>query len=372
MRLGIDASPLGSGRGGDETLMRGLIAGLQATAEDDDRLVLIGARSPVPPDPRVAAISTPARPGVVRYAHTLPRVLRHCGDQLDAVLSITHAPLRSPIPTALLVTDLSFVHHPEFYPRTVRARLRAVIGRQVRQAAVVLTISEFCRAQIVDEYQLPADRVRVVPCVVEPGAIPSRAALDAVRSQLQARIGAPYFLSLGNLHARKNTVRTIEAFAAARRSGDLSDHRLVIAGARWWRDAPEFAVARQLEPGAVEFLGVVTDTERRVLLEAATALVYPSLFEGFGLPPLEAMAAGTPAIVSDRAALPETCGDAALFVDPTDVDDIARGLTLIAADDELRARLRAAGIARAASYSRERSGRAAWAALRTVDVRARR
>ena len=179
-------------------------------------------------------------------------------------------------------------------------------------------------------------------------------------------VDGPFILYLGNLHPRKNVARTIRAFSEARRIDHaLRDHQLVIAGARWWGAGEEEAAAAAA-PNSVVFLGRVDDDTRQVLLEEADALVYVSRFEGFGLPPLEAMAASTPVLAADAAALPEVTGGAALLVDPYDDRAITEGIRRILTDDALRADLIARGRVRASHYDLETTGAAARAALESV------
>jgi glycosyltransferase involved in cell wall biosynthesis len=252
------------------------------------------------------------------------------------------------------------VHHPEHYPRGARLRLTMLAPRQARRARAVITLSEFCRRNMIEHYDLDEARVHVVPCEVER----PRALSDEERSRAQLwlkreGVDRPFVLYLGNRHPRKNLTRLIRAFARA----GLDGLQLVLAGAPWWNGSGEEEVARAAPEGSVVLVGRVDDVQRAFLLESAHALAYPSLFEGFGLPPLEAMAAGTPVVASNAAAIPEVCGTAAVLVDPTSVDAIAEGLVHVSTDDDERHRLREAGRARAALFDVERTGRAARAAF---------
>src|ERR1019366_9149294 len=187
-----------------------------------------------------------------------------------------------------------------------RLRLTSLVGHQVHRAACVLTVSEFCRQDLIDSYGLEPGRGHMVPLPIEsqPPLSPDRRA-RATASLTEHKIDGPFILYLGNLHPRKNVARTVRAFTEARRiDRALRDHQLVIAGARWWGSGEEQAAAAA-PPTSVVFMGRVDDDTRRVLLEEADALVYVSRFEGFGLPPLEAMAASTPVLAANAAALPE-------------------------------------------------------------------
>lgn len=359
MRIALDATAIGSQLGGDETLVRGMLRGLVPLLGPDDELdVLAGVDATLPDElsgrDGIRVTRATRRGGPVHFAADLPRWLRglaRSGRRPDLVVCNTHAPLRSPAPVALVVTDLSFVHVPRTYPAATRWRLRLLVGAQVRRVAAVVTISEFCRTDLLDTYRLRPERVHVMPLVVDPPAPPDP---DVRRALAERAVPAHYLLYLGNLHPRKNVASAIAAFAAARhREPRLAEHAMVVAGRRWFGQAgpsPEERAAAAAPPGAVVFLDRVGDAEREVLLHDASALVYPSVFEGFGLPPLEAMARGIPVLAADATAIPEVCADAALLVDPGDVAALADGIERVLLDEPLRARLAERGRARAADF----------------------
>lgn len=187
--------------------------------------------------------------------------------------------------------------------------------------------------------------------------------LNDLRRRLN--IAGPFVLYVGNLHPRKNLPVAIEAFRLARqRHSNLAGHRLVVAGAAWW--------GTEAQPGGTDdgvwFLGRVSDGDRHLLLHAARSLIYPSRFEGFGLPPLEAMARGTPVVASNVTSIPEVCGDAALLVDPDDVGAMAEALVAATTDEAVRSTLISAGHRRADQYSPERTADELWRALGAVAL----
>jgi glycosyltransferase involved in cell wall biosynthesis len=370
MRVAFDATALGSGRGGDETYLKGVLAGLDEVAAPGDVFPLFlrpGVRTPAGLDAgRFPARELSRAGGGRRLAFTLPRQLAAEEEAPDVLHALTHAPLRVRVPVALTVTDLSFLHHPGMYPATARARLNMLVPRQVASARVVLTLTEFCKQDLVSAYGLEPERVHVVPCTVTaPGSDPDRTVTEQDEGWLRsAWIGGPFLLYLGNLHPRKNVTRLIRAFGRARaREPRLARQQLVIAGARWWRGGPEEREAATLPAGSVVFLGPVGEAAKERLLRCAEALAYPSIFEGFGLPPLEAMVAGTPVLAGRAAAIPEVLGDAALLVDPLDVEEIADGLVRLLTEPDLRDELARRGLERAAMYTPRRTGEAARAAF---------
>ncbi len=365
MRVVIDATALGSGQGGDDSMVRGLLEGLAEAAEAEDRFPLIvraGTELPATVEAHPAFERHEVRrlPGVGHFTVGLPRELAKLDPVPDLVCAVNHGPMRSSAPVALFVQDLSFHHHPEHYPRATRWRLNTVVPRQARAARMVLTISDYSRQDIVASYGIDPERIRVVPDAVPP-APPFDDAMAAAGRAWLAEVGVrgPFVLCLGNLHPRKNVARLVEAFArVVRTEPALADHQLVIAGGRWWGGGEEEAAALAPE-GSVVFVGHVSEDHKEQLLHLADALAYVSVFEGFGLPPLEAMARGTVVVASATTAVAETAGDGARLVDPLDVDSIAAGLTDVLTDEEVRAQLRAAGAARAATYSTTSTGRSA-------------
>lgn len=364
MRLAVDATALGSGRGGDETSLRGMLRGLATVAGTSGPHafhVLVPEDAALPAEvaqhPAFSRHAIPRLGGMARLGGgALRRGLAGVG--YDMMFCQTHAPLRPGAPTILLVADLSFVHQPQHYPFTTRVRLRTLVPQQARRAAMVVTVSEFSRMDLLDTYGLDPARVAVVSNPIEaPRTLTPRMAI-MTGERLEARgVVDPYLLYLGNLHPRKNVPRLIEAYLAARTSSEaVAAHRLVIAGNRWWGGDPRETAAARPGTGVV-FLGGVDEDEREWLLHHAAGLAYPSLFEGFGLPPLEAMARGVPVLASDRASIPEVCGDAALLRDTRSVPDLRDGIIRLVEDRQLRERLAVAGPARAAAYSLERTGR---------------
>jgi alpha-1,3-rhamnosyl/mannosyltransferase len=351
MKIAIDASVLGTGRGGDESYLRGLLSGLALAADGmHDRFGLFTRRNAQLPAEVAAHPAFTTRPlntsgRALRYVVALPLALAHERPSFDLVLTINHTPPLSTVARVLVIHDLSFLRHPEFYPRSTLLRLRWLVPLHVRQSRLVLTGSEFSRRDLIDAYGLAPERVVVVP-----------PAIRAVHANADAAppTGKPYFIYVGNLHPRKNLAGLVRGFRRALASG--LDHQLVIVGASWWGDTSIASQVAGLPPGSVRLVGRVSDAERDHLLRGAVALVYPSLFEGIGLPPLEAMAAGTPVLASNAAALPETCGDAALLFDPRDDEAIASALTTVAFDASARASLRARGLERVSHFSARVTG----------------
>jgi glycosyltransferase involved in cell wall biosynthesis len=261
----------------------------------------------------------------------------------------TLPPTRRGTRTLLTVHDLSFVRDPESAMPVLRAYLNQVVPRSVARADRVLADSQATRADLMALYGTPPEKISVLYSGVNAVFQPVRgpAALAAVR----ARYGlgqSPFILAVGTLQPRKNYARLIQAFAQL----DVPEANLVIAGGKGWMYAAIFAEVERLRLGArVIFPGFVVDDDLPALYSAASVLAYPSTYEGFGLPILEAYACGTPVVTSTAACLPEVAGDGALLVPPTDVAALAEALTRAYGDSALRARLIQAGAARARQFS---------------------
>lgn len=366
MRVLIDGAPLESGIGGDETWMTGLLEGLAITNRSHEFPILTAHGTSVPCAVKDRAdfplIDVPRRRGLRHFAVDLPLALRSL--RADLVVTVTHVSAFSAIPKAVVIGDLSFMHYPQTYPPRARRRLNVLVPRQARAAAVVLTPSEYSRSDIIASYGLDPGRVKVVPNrVVEPSPLDD-ASNDAARSWAhEVGIRGPFILYLGNLHPRKNVGRLIDAFLELRARDGMGAMQLVLAGARWWQGGDEQQKVAAAPLGSVLSVGRVDEAVRVWLMREAVLLAYPSLFEGFGLPPLEAMSLGTPVLASDCTSLPEVLGPDAVLVNPFDTRAMADGMDRIVRDPSLRADLRAAGPLRAASFSAARVGRAALQAF---------
>jgi glycosyltransferase involved in cell wall biosynthesis len=246
--------------------------------------------------------------------------------------------------TVLTVHDLSFMRVPQCSDPGLRSYLLQTVPRSVRRADVVLADSECTRADVIE--LLDVDPARVV--VVYPGVEERfRRVRDAVRlDEVRTRYGLPgrFVLGLGTLQPRKNFERLIEAYARVR--GEVgTEIALVIAGGKGWMYGGIFERVDELGlQDAVCFPGYVSDQDLPALYSLADLFAFPSLYEGFGIPPLEAMACGTPVVVANVSSLPEAVGDAAVMVDPLDVDALAEAMRCILVDASMRQQMAQRGV----------------------------
>ena len=271
------------------------------------------------------------------------------------------APLAARCPAVITVHDLSFLKYPGAFRRFNRIYLSLMTKAATRRAARVIAASESTRRDVISLCGVPADRVVTVPNGVTEAFCPAAPA-EVAAFREQRGLPARYILFLGTLEPRKNLVRLIEAFALWHRTS-RQPVKLVIAGGKGWFYKQIFARAVELDlVDDVIFPGFVPTEELVWYYRAAELFVYPSLFEGFGLPVLEAMASGTPTITSQASSLPEVAGDAALLVDPENIQALADAIERVLEDAALAEQMRAAGLRRAARFSWART------AAETVDV----
>lgn len=256
----------------------------------------------------------------------------------------------------LVVYDTVIKDHPETMSFKTRTMLRLTLKRSIKRADKIITISQFSKGQIMKHFGVRAEDIAVIPCAADTDKFYPMTDREAVRNEVCPKYGikGEYFLYLGNLEPRKNIGRLIEAYGEALKScSDLP--LLVIAGGKGWQFEGIFEKVKEL--GLTErviFTGYVDDGDVPVLMNGARAFCFPSLYEGFGMPPLEAMACGVPVMVSNTSSLPEVVGDCGISVDPLSVEDIARGLIKLT-DDEFVGEQSIKGIERANAFSWEKS-----------------
>jgi glycosyltransferase involved in cell wall biosynthesis len=323
VRVAIDVSPLRQTRAGTARYLRGLLPELERLV-DVEPLAWGGSR-------RAATLAR----DVWWYPLALPRRARsadvlHCPS--------FRGPVRPRVPLVVTVHDLGVLRRPAVFNRWTRAYSRTVVPRVVRAAARVIAVSEFTKHEVVELLGVPEDRVLVVPNGVgEPFVADG------------ARAKGEYVLAVGTVEPRKNLPRLAEATRAA-------GVELRIAGARGWGDV-------RVNGDGVRFLGFVPDDELASLYRGALCVAYPSLYEGFGIPVLEALACGAAVVTSEGTAMAEVANGAAVLVDPTDADAIASGITEAISR---RAELGPLGPPRAAAFSWRSAAEATAAVYREL------
>lgn len=266
--------------------------------------------------------------------------------------------------TLLTVHDLSFVRDPQSASLALRRYLNRVVPHSVDRAHHVLADSRATKDDLIELYNTPPDKITVLYSGVDPRFKPKKERGEEERVRQRYKLGhQPFILGVGALHARKNYSRLIAAFAkiadvSRRMDGRPINHNLVIVGEQGWAfDSIIADVARLGIRTRVIFPGFAEDRDLPALYRASDLFVFPSLYEGFGLPPLEAMACGTPVVTSNVSSLPEVVGDAGLTIDPTDTEALAKAMSQALQDSRLRQQMIERGLARAAEFSWLRAAR---------------
>lgn len=342
---------------------RGLCDGLAHALAPPDELRLYGylARSVAPRWPTGPAVVPRTGRVPARAVGWLGRlgygIEAHFGDvDLFHFTDFALLPLRR-TPWVFTLHDVSFLVEPSWHEPRAVAALERVVARLVPDARAIFVHSAHTRTEVCRLLGVDPARVVVVPPGVSDAFRRPPSAADRERVARSLDLPSRYLLALGTLEPRKNVARVVAAFE--RIAATDPSLGLVVAGARGWLDAPILAaIDGSPQRARIRRVGAVPEPDLPALIAGASAVAYVSLYEGFGLPALEALALGVPAVVSSTSSLPEVVGDAALCVDPGDTDAIAEALLTVLGDATTAARLRTAGPARAASFTWERTARA--------------
>jgi glycosyltransferase involved in cell wall biosynthesis len=332
---------------GNETYVRGLVEGFSALDEKLD-LSVFHVGQPWRQESRRIRFHRLSSPSPwLRLTAELP--LRTVAGQLDVLHTTYTLPIWTRCPTVVTVHDICYATHPEWFSARDLRVLNRAVPWSIRHATRVITVSELCRTEIIDHYGVETEKV--VRIYNGPGAGAQPIGEAQARTEL-AGIGIdpsrPYLLAVGNLQPRKNLVRLIAAFRQLVAAG--ADDDLIIVGPEHHGAQQVLDAAREAS-GRVRFTGYLNDLQLAACYRLATIYVFPSLFEGFGLPPIEAMSHGVPVACSRAGAMPEVCGDAVEYFDPLDVESMAAALTRLLHDSGRRAELIEAGLAQCRRYS---------------------
>jgi glycosyltransferase involved in cell wall biosynthesis len=362
-RIAIDAQVLRPAMSGVERSIHSLLPELAQAADNHDVIVFYPRCLPPPTKsserfnyarPLIPNAPRPLR--ILWQQMALPLQLRLRGIDMLHAPAYT-APLLTRVPTVLTIYDTIALSHPELCKWTNALHYRLFMPRAARRAARVIVPSEATKRDVVRLLGVSEERIRVIPLGVSGHFRPIDNA-DELRHMRQT-YGLPedYILYLGNLEPKKNLPALLTAFAQARNHGHLTQ-KLAIAGQKSWHAEAihETLHAHGLEESVI-FLGPVPEAHLPALYSGASVFVFPSITEGFGLPPIEAMACGTPVITTQAGALPEVAGKAALVLPVADVDALRIAMVKITTNHFLRTRLRELGLKRAAQYSWKETAR---------------
>lgn len=359
MKIALDAHTIGSKLGGNETYIRNLIEGLKAVDAENEYVLHVTHR-----ETQEKALGTlpanfklgdlwPASPAV-RIPFSTPLRLRKDRTQVYSAQYVS--PPICPAKSVLVIHDISFEYFPQYFKTLERWRLKLLTPFSARIASHILACSESTKRDLVKFYGIPPDKISVVYYGKSPIFREHRNPEDLDRIRKKYGIEGPYLLYVGNLQPRKNLKRLIAAFGRLKKDRSIRE-RLVIVGKRTWLQSEAFGAIDESLKNDILITGYVPEEDLPLLYSAAEVAVYPSIFEGFGFPVLEAMACGTPVITSNTSSLPEVAGDAAILVDPYSEDAIAAAIQRVLSEPGLRAELKRKGLEQAARFSWEKAAR---------------
>jgi glycosyltransferase involved in cell wall biosynthesis len=361
MKFSVDAHAIGRQLTGNEVYVRNLITNFAALDTDSEFIAYLSASNVNGWVPGRFERRMVSKNPFCRLGYDLSRNLLR--DRPDLLHVQYTAPLECPVPVVVSVHDVSFVEHPEYFQFTRRRQLCWTVRRTVQTAAKIVTGSEFSRAAIARVYGVNGDDIAVVPNAASPIFRPIAPEVASARVLARFGMAAPFLLTVGDLQPRKNQIGLIQAFGEAVRSTPGIAHDLLIVGKDTWFGPQVRAAAR--ESGAadrIHFTGFVSDEELLDLYNACDVFVFPSFYEGFGLPVLEAMACGRAVACSDTSAIPEVADSAAILFDPYSKAETTRALLDLLLDRELRLRMGKLGLSRAQQFNWRK------AAAQTLEV----
>ena len=354
MKVGIDIHSVGKQQTGNETYIRNLVSNLIGLDSDNADFHLFythGDKMDVAgqiPQTRICPHQS-----VFRIPFVFPYQLSK--QKVDVAHFQYVVPPVMKCPTVVMIHDISYEYHPEYFNPLECKRMKMLIPFSARKSEHVLTVSEYSKQQIMQKYNIPDDKVTVTYNGVSEQfrALPDGA--EIYHSLSRFRFKKPFILAVGNLQPRKNIERLIRAYSKLRSSGKIDLDLVLVGQLRWGGKAIFDEVECLGVKNNIHITGYVSDEELVALYNKATLFAYPSLYEGFGLPLIEAMACGTPVISSNASCLPEIGGDAAHYIDPYSEVGMMDALELVANSSSVREQLIQKGFDRASDFNWKRT-----------------
>ncbi len=365
VRIGIDGHMIGDHSGGNERYYQNILRKMQTAPDWELYLFLKEGVDAKPFEDRFHIVRFKSSHAAIRNFIELPRLVRKY--RLDLLHTQYFIPFFCTCPIACTIHDICFEHHRDIFTRSEYIRQKLLIPYAARKSKIIFTVSGYSKQDIVSKYRIAPDRIEITHCAVDDiFRKMDESDLDEEGLRKQFGIGnQPYILTVGNLQPRKNLPRLIDAFRKmkSQSTGHQSGYKLVIVGKKAWMYSD---VLKQADDSDIILTDYVSETDLVRLYNAAELFVYPSFFEGFGLPPLEAMACGTPVMVSYATSLPEVVGEAGLYFDPFRTGSIQDTMEMLLADQNLRRDLVNKGYEQARKFRWDRSAQLICAKYKEV------
>lgn len=354
MRFSVDAHAIGCHLTGNEVYIRNLLDEFAVLDRDSEVFACISKTGAAELVPKGFGTRWVSQSPYKRLAWDIPRHLR--ADRPDLLHVQYTGPISGSTPLIVTIHDVSFLEYPEYFTKFRANQLKLTVARAAAQAAQILTPSEYSRAAIIDHYKVPQQRVRVIPNGVSSRFRPMDRSVARVAVEKALGVPGPFVVSVGDLQPRKNHLGLLRAFEQVVLGHPELKHKLVFVGQETWY-SPKLHQAVQASRIAdrVRFAGFVEDDDLVRYYGACDLAVYPSFYEGFGLPILEAMACQRAVACSETTAMPEVADSAALLFDPHDIDEMAQAIRDALIDPDFRERLERLGLKNASMFSWRKS-----------------
>jgi len=358
MKIAVDGHTIGTTLGGNVTYITNLFEALADQDSTNEYILYVALDEAARrfsdrwPNVRVRQLDVGGS-RIARFFYSFRKVLAE--DRPDVFFVQFNAPARVNCKIVAEIHDLSFEHLPETFRWHEHPRMKFTTRRTARNADHVITCSDYTRSDIIDTYKLPPTRVTAIHLAAGKRFVPA-APVEIARIREKYQLPAEFLLAVGSIQPRKNLERLVKAYGLLNRRMDAPP--LVLVGRKGWLYKDSIAAVDRSEyRHNILLTGFVPDEDLPAIYSAATVFVYPSFFEGFGLPPLEAMQCGTPVITGNRTSLPEILGKAGVMVNPYDVNALADAIERLLRDRQHRSELSRLGLDRAKSFSWENTAR---------------
>jgi glycosyltransferase involved in cell wall biosynthesis len=350
MKVGIDIHSIGKQQTGNETYIRNLVDNLiDLDSKNTDYHLFYTHNDKMPTAEHVQQTRISPHQSIFRIPFVFPYQLRK--QKIDVAHFQYVVPPVTNCPAVVSIHDISYEYHPEFFNPLECKRMKLLIPFSARKSKQVITISEYSKKQIMEKYNISDNKITVTYCGVDEKFCVLDNDADIERSLLRFGIQKPFILAVGNLQPRKNIERLIRAYSKLRSSGKVDLDLVLVGQVRWGSEAIFEEVESLGVKNNIHITGYVSEEELIALYNKATLFVFPSLYEGFGLPLVEAMACGTPVISSNASCLPEVGGDAAYYFDPYSENGMMKAIEDVANSTSVQEKLIQNGFERASNFS---------------------